>query len=123
MNHQEKVQYVQETYGEVVKIPNLYKLFWKVGWKTPPPVFQSFPELLVSDIFFVLFIATFAGVFDFLLFRDDGEWSTLFAFLRIRYWIILIVLGHVWAVIDWQINRWIRKKHNLPRWRDIEPEL
>ena len=118
MNHQEKVdRFVEDLTSRGAWksniAPPLWQLLWRLGVKTPPPLFLSFPKtlLIMGPVVGLLW-----GVIMWhLQYRDAGR-TVLYAA------ILSAVFALVFSVVYAGIMGWMRKKYGLTTWEEYGAE-
>lgn len=101
------------------RAPLAYRIAWRLGWRPPPPLFQSFKEIL-------LFQGIGAGGF-FLLFM----WIAFFLKFPLASWkLYCLLIPALSLLIGLAIGlggaisfRWRAKQMGLPPWKDYWPKI
>ncbi len=124
MMHEEKVAYLKQDLaqrGEDVRwaVTPLYALLWRRGWMLHPPLFQSFPVLVLTmGGFYGVGMAVFFG---FMLVGTHQflVWQEALGAVLALYMIICFVGGLcLFGVPMAAIYRWKARKLALPSWEN-----
>ena len=121
MTHREKVDYFiadmrRRGVGEYTAAPPLYRLYWLLGMKIPPPHFQTYLSLAnTSRIFF----GGLMGLWAYLLYRDKGMTLAVAGLGG-------LLAGAFFGFTLAAYYRWSARRLNLPSWEQypsLEPDF
>jgi len=116
MTHEEKIQkmydeFPQRGISKSLYAPPLYKLLWRLGIKTTPPIFSSFVKVFITQASF--FTVVWSILMCLILWRKQNM-TTAFV-----VWIACFT-GILYGLIMAALIKWQAKKYNLPSWKDYE---
>lgn len=124
LTHNKKIEYSLEDLkkrgmNKLQVAPPVFKLFWKLGLDTPPPVFQSFQvnSLMFTAIFSAFYLLQVTPIVALCIVHHEASVSTIVTIAAIMVLLQSIFFGAICA----GYLLWKSRKMNLPKWEEYDP--